>query len=162
MKRTRLMIAILICVTIIIGYNFANPSTNQNNLPEGAIAIDLSDNIIKVDGKIVKNDSSQGVYVSNDIVYYEDGKDFTYGEGAETEAYGTEEAIAHTVVNITKPGTYGISGKLSKGQIAVDMDEDAKDDENAVVTLIMNGTDINCDIAPAVIFYNVHEHRWRG
>ena len=61
------------------------------------------------------------------------------------------------MVHITKPGTYALSGKLSKGQIAVDLGSDAKKDKNAVVTLVLDGLDITCDVAPGVIFYNVYE-----
>ena len=68
-----------------------------------------------------------------------------------------EQAAAHTVVHIGKPGTYSFSGKLSLGQIAVDLGEDAKKDPSAVVTLVLNGVDITCQVAPAVIFYNVYE-----
>lgn len=93
----------------------------------------------------------------HDIVCYESGRDFTYGEGTEADEHTAEEAEAHTVVHITQPGTYALSGTLSAGQIAVDLGEDAEDDPAAVVTLILNGVDITCTVAPAVIFYNVYE-----
>lgn len=121
------------------------------------VNIALSDEVINVDGVAVSSDISEGVYVANDIIYYETGKDFTYGEGTEADAHSPEEAANHTVVHITKPGTYRVGGKLSKGQIAIDLGEDAKDNPDAVVTLIMDGADITCDVAPAVIFYNVYE-----
>ena len=50
-----------------------------------------------------------------------------------------------------------LSGKLEAGQIAVDLGEDAKDDPEAVVTLVLNGADITCSVASGVIFYNVYE-----
>lgn len=117
----------------------------------------LSDGGIKADGKEVSDDSLQAVYVANDIVYYELGHDFKYGEGTEADAHTAEEAAAHTVVHITKAGSYIISGKLSKGQIAIDLGDDAEEDPNAVVTLILNNADVSCDVAPAIIFYNVYE-----
>jgi hypothetical protein len=43
------------------------------------------------------------------------------------------------------------------GQIAIDLGEDAKTDPNAVVTFVLNGVDITCKVAPAIIFYNVYE-----
>ena len=124
---------------------------------EGASYITLSDEAITIDGKKATSNEQKTVYVANDIVYYEDGKDFTYGEGEEKDAHSKEEADKHTVVHITKPGTYVLSGKLSAGQIAVDLGDDAKDDEEAVVTLVLNGVDITCSVAPGVIFYNVYE-----
>ena len=84
-------------------------------------------------------DPSAAVYAANDIVYYEDGHDFAYGEGTETDAHTAEEANAHTVIHITQPGTYALSGKLSAGQVAVDLGETAENDPHAVVTLILNG-----------------------
>ena len=133
-------------------------SQSSANAPEiqGA-AIVLSDEGITVDGAAVGSDTSAAVYTANDIVYYEEGKDFTYGEGTEADAHSAEEAAAHTVVHITRPGTYVLSGQLSKGQVAVDLGEEAKEDPNAVVTLVLNGVDIYCSVAPAVIFYNVYE-----
>ena len=124
---------------------------------EGAFYISLSDEKIMIDGDDATTDTGAAVYVANDIVYYEEGKDFTYGEGTEEEAHSKEEAGKHTVVHITKPGTYVVSGKLSAGQIAVDLGEDAEDDPEAVVTLVLNNADITCSVAPGVIFYNVYE-----
>ena len=123
----------------------------------GGTEIHLSDNSITVNGEAVSQDSVQAVYTAHDIVYYEAGKDFTYGEGTEADAHTKEEADAHTVLHITKAGKYIISGTLSKGQIAVDLGEDAENDPHAVVTLVLAETNITCDVAPAIIFYNVYE-----
>ena len=124
---------------------------------EGAVNILLSDDGITVDGKAISENMEDAVYAANDIVYYEGGKDFTYGEGSEKDEHSKEEADAHTVVHITKPGTYAVSGQISAGQLAIDLGEDAVEDPDAVVTLILNGVDINCSVAPGVIFYNVYE-----
>ncbi len=126
-------------------------------LTEGAVEIHLSDEGIQVDGATVSTDPSAAVYTAKDIVYYEAGKDFTYGEGTDKDAHTQEEAAAHTVVHIAKAGTYLLSGRLSRGQIAVDLGDDAEEDPDAVVTLILGGVDITCQVAPAVIFYNVYE-----
>ena len=117
----------------------------------------LSDDGITVNGEAASTDDEQAVYLANDIIYYEEGHDFTYGEGTEADAHSKEEAAAHTVVHITEPGQYVLSGKLSRGQIAVDLGDGAKKKENAVVTLVLNGIDITCEVAPAVIFYNLYE-----
>lgn len=131
--------------------------TTGADLPEGAVSLVLSDDGITVDGAAVTEDESAAVYTAHDIVYYEDGQDFTYGAGDASDAHTAEEAAAHTVVHITQPGTYVLSGTLSAGQIAVDLGEDAKTDPSAVVTLYLNGVDITCAVAPAVIFYRVYE-----
>ena len=91
------------------------------------------------------------------VLFYLEGQDFTYGEGTEADGHSQAEADAHTVVHITQPGTYVLSGTLSAGQVAVDLGEDAEEDPGAVVTLVLNGVDITCAVAPAVIFYNVYE-----
>lgn len=138
--------------------NQETASENVTSLEiEGASYIELSDEEITLDGDAVTTNTEEDVYVANDIVYYEEGKDFTYGEGSEADAHSVEEAQKHTVVHITKPGTYVLSGKLEAGQIAVDLGEDAKDDPEAVVTLVLNNVDITCSVAPGVIFYNVYE-----
>lgn len=122
-----------------------------------ATVIELSDEAITVDGGVISTEEESAVYAANDIVFYLEGQDFTYGEGEEADEHSQEEADAHTVVHITKPGTYAVSGTLSAGQIAIDLGDDAEEDPEAVVTLILNGVDITCSVAPAVIFYNVYE-----
>lgn len=117
----------------------------------------LSDAKITVDGKAVSTDGTAAVYTGAEIIYYQDGTDESYGEGTEAEKHSQTEAAAHTVVTITQPGTYRLSGSLSKGQIAVDLGKEAKDDPTAVVTLILDDVDITCTVAPALIFYNVYE-----
>lgn len=139
----------------------AAPYVQENlitkDVPEGTVKIDLSDEGIKVNGEDVSTDATASVYVANDIVFYEGGKDFTYGEGTKEDEHSQEEADKHTVVHITQPGVYVLSGKLSAGQVAVDLGDDAKKDPNAVVTLVLDNVDITCTVAPAVIFYKVYE-----
>ena len=143
--------------------NVNENSNNENVSPkpdidiESATEIILSDEVVTIQGEAATNDNTQSVYIANDIVYYEAGKDFTYGEGTTEDEHSKEEADLHTVVHITKPGTYIVSGKLSNGQIAIDLGEDAKKEPEAVVNLVLNGADISCSVAPAVIFYNVYE-----
>ena len=133
------------------------PEENVAKNWEGAVSIELSDNGIKVDGQTASDDETAAVYTGASIVYYEEGHDFTYGEGEEGDAHSADEAAAHTVVTITQPGTYVLSGKLSAGQVAVDLGKEAKEDPEAVVTLVLDGVDITCTVAPAIIFYNVYE-----
>ena len=124
---------------------------------DGTVHINLSDEEITVNGEAISTGNTSDVYTACDIVYYEAGHDFTYGEGSEKDAHTAEEADAHAVVHISAPGTYTLSGKLSAGQIAIDLGEDAEEDPSAVVTLILDGVDITNTVAPAVIFYSVYE-----
>ena len=150
-----------ICILAVAGLCLTGCGKQDVPVQEAAVyegtAIVLSDSAVTVDGQPVSQDSSQAVYTANDIIYYEEGHDFTYGEGTETDAHSQAEADAHTVVHITQPGTYILQGSLSKGQVAVDLGENAKEDPSAVVTLVLDGVDITSSVAPGVIFYNVYE-----
>ena len=114
----------------------------------------LSDAGITVDG----GSETDAVFTSHDIIYYEDRDRYEsgnpYGEGETADRHNADEAAAHTVVNITKPGNYFLSGKLSAGQIRIDLGEDAYEDPNAVVHLVLDGVDITCTVAPAILFLN--------
>lgn len=119
--------------------------------------IELSDDSILVDGEAISTDSESAVYAGADIVYYKEGQDSTYGAGGEDDGHSEEEAAEHTVVTITKAGTYRVSGTLSKGQIAIDLGEDSRDDESAVVNLILDNADITCTVASGIVVYNAYE-----
>lgn len=124
---------------------------------KNAVEIVLSEEIT-VGGKPASE--SDFVAVGGEIVYYHDLEKYPsgnpYGEGEKEDRHSEEEASEHTLITIKKPGEYFIRGEL-KGQIAVDLGEEAKNDPSAKVTLIFGGADIVCEIAPAVIFYNVYE-----
>lgn len=154
---------LLLSAALILSLTSCNTTPEVSTSPSGtpsendATQIVLSDSGITVDGSAASTDPTAGVYTGSDIVYYQDGQDETYGEGTDADAHTAEEAQAHTVVTITQPGAYRVSGKLSAGQLAIDLGEDAAGDPAAVVTLILDGVDITCTVAPAVIFYNVYE-----
>ncbi len=135
----------------------AVPAQVELSVPEDATLIELGADGVLVDGAAASSDASAAVYVCAEIVYYHDGTDETYGEGTEADMHSEAEAAEHTVVTITEPGTYFLRGTLPKGQIAVDLGEDAAEDPDAVVTLILGGVDVTCTVAPALIFYNVYE-----
>lgn len=143
------------CVSRNEGKN--GSSISAENYSGQGTQIVLSDDGVTVNGRAAVNDRSKAVYTANDIVYYEDGHDFAYGEGTQSDAHSRQEAKAHTVVHISRPGEYVLSGTLSQGQIAVDLGDGAGEDPQAVVTLVLNGVDITCKVAPAIIFYNVYE-----
>ena len=113
---------------------------------EGATQIILSDDEILVDGDVISADEKAAVYAANDIIFYLEGQGISYGEGTAKDEHFQKEADAHTVVHITEPGTYEISGTLSAGQILVDLGDDAKKDEEAVVTLALNNMNLSCNV----------------
>lgn len=134
-----------------------SPAEEVSAAYEGERSLVLSDDQVTLDGLAITEEDAGDVTVSRDIVYYESGQGSDYGEGAEADEHAAEEAQAHTVVTIRSAGTYRLSGTLSQGQIAIDLGDDAEDDPDAVVTLILDGVDVTCTVAPALIFYNVYE-----
>ncbi len=148
------------CALCVLMPGWAQPALADTSaaLPEDAVTLTLSGETVLADGAVVPEaDESAPVYTARDIVYYESGHDFTYGEGTAEDEHTAEEADAHTVVHIAEPGVYVLQGSLDRGQIAVDLGKDAEDDPDAVVTLVLAGVDVTCTVAPAVIFYNVYE-----
>ncbi len=112
-------------------------------------------------GLDVTGPNSLKVFASGDIVYYEDRETYDsgnpYGEGEAWERHSMDEANSHLVINITAPGAYRVTGSLPAGQIRIDLGDDACDDPNAVVELILDNLDISCTVAPAILFQNVYE-----
>ena len=147
-KSNRFLIAVITVAFLLTGCG--------GNAAEG-VQITLSDDEIMVDGKEISTSEDSAVYVGADIIYYEEGKDEAYGEGSKEDEHSKEEAEKHTVVTITKPGTYTVSGSLSYGQIAIDLGKDADEDAAAVVNLVLNGVDINCDVASGIVVLNAYE-----
>ena len=155
MKRKDLMklCAAAVSAAMIMGTTGAALAEESN----AETVIVLSDNGITVDGTEISTDESAAVYAGAEIVYYQAGQGATYGAGDEDDGHTAEEAAEHTVVTITQPGTFRVSGSISKGQIAVDLGEDAEDDANAVVNLILDQAEINCSVASGIVVYNAYE-----
>ena len=74
-----------------------------------------------------------------------------------------DEAYANPVIHINQPGTYVIEGSFN-GQLFFDFgDEDETfANEAASVTVVLNGADVTCSVAPAIVFHDVYEcdHAW--
>ena len=176
MKNKKLLstaLALALCLSTLAGCSTQQGGNSQSESSgssqsgtqteySDAKQIVLSDDGITVDGKTVAaGESKSGVTVGGEIIYYHDMDNYDsgneYGDGDDEDKHTEAEAAAHTLVTITEAGIYRVSGTLSKGQLAVDLGEDAVTDPTAVVTLVLDGADITCEIAPAVIFYNVYE-----
>ena len=72
--------------------------------------------------------------------------------------HSEEEAYANPVLHITQAGTYVLEGEWN-GQIWIDLgdQDDTFTDETAKVTIILNGANVTCTVAPALVFYSVYE-----
>lgn len=156
MKRIGLPMKMLLTLLLTLTTIAAMTGCSSNDIQ--GMAIDGMDFGITVEGD---NVSEESVFTSADIIYYEDltayPSGFPYGEGTEQERHSAEKAAAHTVINITQPGTYRLSGSMAKGQIRVDLGEDAFCNPDAVVNLVLDGLDLTCEVAPAILFLNVYE-----
>ncbi len=137
--------------------------TGEMELAEDAVDISLNGQKVTVNGVSLEEGAEPvyGVFLSRDIIYYEDRDTYEsgnpYGEGGADERHSPEDAAAHLVVNIIQPGQYRLSGQLSLGQIRVDLGEDAYETPSDVVTLFLDGADVECTVAPAILFQNVYE-----
>ncbi|MBR4035350.1 MAG: carbohydrate-binding domain-containing protein [Oscillospiraceae bacterium] len=147
-----LTLAVMVSVFTACG-----PSQTSEGAEVTYTGITLSDNGVLVGGDEAATDPSSAVYVSSDIVFYLEGQGAEYGEGESGEEHPQSEADKHTVINITKPGNYMISGSISHGQIAVNLGDDAKKNPDAVVNITLNNADITCTVAPAIICYSAYE-----
>ena len=147
--------SLLLCTALLLSCGISACAASSGSPAE--VRIQLSDSGVQVNGAAASTSADNAVYTGGSIIYYQDGTDSSYGEGTADEMHSAQEAAAHTVVTITQPGTYRLSGTLSRGQIFVDLGEDAPDDPDAVVTLILDNADITCTVAPAVFFYRVYE-----
>ena len=104
--------------------------------------------------------------------YYTDGEHDEYifatlpclGNALPTDMMHTEaEAAENRVLHITQPGTYSVDG-IWLGQIRVELGEQDEvfADETKKVTIILKGAEINCTVAPAILFESAYEtdHEW--
>lgn len=151
----------ILTVSALIGALLAGCVGNQSQASSGKAVGDetqivLSDSGVTVDGQSVSSGAA-GVTTDKGILYYHNGTNASYGAGDDADMHTEADAAAHTVVTITQPGTYRVTGTLSAGQIAVDLGEKARTDASAVVNLILDQASITCTVAPAIIVYNAYE-----
>lgn len=98
----------------------------------------LSNETVTVDGAAISQDTSSAFYLSKQIETHEDVAEDL-------------KDLENTVITITKSGTYRISGTMIDAQIAVKAGEDDR------VTLILDGANITCRTAPAILVYSALE-----
>ena len=173
------ILSLLLCAALLTGCssNAITEVTAETHMPTEAVSVETAEfvvptyesrfdtvtEIILSDDGIIMDDSTKAdaVFTSHDIIYYEDRDAYDsgnpYGEGTDADKHTADEAAAHTVVNITQPGAYRITGKLSAGQIRIDLGSDAYENPDAVVELILENAEITCTVAPAILFLNTYE-----
>lgn len=81
------------------------------------------------------------------------------GEELPTEMmHSAEEAYNNPVIHITEPGKYIIEGSFN-GQLWFDFgeEEDTFTNEEAKAVVLLNGANVTCSVAPAIVFHDVFE-----
>ncbi len=170
MKKTSILLAMILAVgllgcqkkevkneTVSQTSPTAEDTVDVENQGIDSVKIELSNSEILVDGEKISEDKDAAVYKANDIIFYLEGQGIEYGAGKKKDGHSQIEGDAHTVVYITEPGTYELSGTLDAGQIFVDLGDGTKKEEEAVVNIILNNVDISCTVAPAILFYRTYE-----
>jgi len=101
------------------------------------------------------------------VYYYTDGTNNDYifstlpvlGNSFPSQMMHTkEEAAANPVLHIKEPGTYVLQGSW-KGQVYIDLGDEDENfaDETKKVTIVLAGVDIECSVAPAIVFDDLYE-----
>ncbi len=148
----------LLAAALVLSLASCGADTGENPSGDGEVrSLVLSQEQAALDGQTLKEGEEGAVTVSRDIVYYREGQGDDYGEGSAGEEHSAEEADAHLVVTIREAGTYRVSGKLTQGQLAVDLGAEAEEDASAVVTVVLDGVEVTCTVAPAFMVYSVYE-----
>ena len=98
---------------------------------------------ITVNGEVISGDASQPVYLAYQVETHEDVPEELAG-------------LENRVVTITAAGSYRVSGEAADIQIAVK----AGDEDD--VRLILDGVDISCRTAPAIVGHSARDPRIAG
>ena len=111
-----------------------------------------------IDGTTLTSTENNGVSIlpGENIVHYESeyASLSGYGESTdESEWHSIEDCNKEYLIQITKAGTYIVSGTL-EGQLAIEI---PKTEENRKAILVLNGISITCNVAPGLIFYKAYE-----
>lgn len=124
----------------------------------GAHTLVLNNERSQIDRNTLFSTSQNGVSLFNGekIIHYESemATQTGYGSASENEIHTKADCNEEKLVKITEPGIYIVSGTL-KGQLTIDLS--ATPLSPKIVTLVLNGVNIECTVAPGLIFYNANE-----
>ena len=147
-------IVLFLCVTNIYTATYSNSRK-----------LILNDVDSTIDGTKLSSTPTNGVAIldGENIVHYESEYASIKGYGdstLESEWHSKEECNKEKLIEITEAGTYIISGNLS-GQLSIKVTEadnaSTEEELSRKVVLVLNNVNINSNVAPAIIFYEVHE-----
>ncbi|MBP3596177.1 MAG: carbohydrate-binding domain-containing protein [Clostridia bacterium] len=131
MKIKKILIMLLICVEMIL-INLKVVAV------ENVKKVELTKNIITVNGEKITENSAQDIYFSNSM----------NNGGSSEEAKNLNVEIG-SVITITQAGEYEFSGEKENIQIAVNAN-----DIKGNVNIILNNVKISCEDAPVIFVYN--------
>lgn len=103
----------------------------------------MQDDAISVNGADITEDTQAKVYLAHRIETHE-------------EVQKELEGVSNRVITITQAGVYRISGTAQDAQIAV------RAGETDAVRIILDGVDISCRTAPAIVIYSAQDPRAAG
>ena len=156
-KRILLAFLLLNFILNIATSNFLNLMKTEETYP-GAHILFLNNENSTLDGvTLTENNTNVSIEQGSNIVHYE--KEYAnvpnYGEAKEeSEKHSIEECNQEKLITIKKEGTYIVSGTL-KGQLAIQLNHEST--KQYSVTLVLKGVNIDCKVAPGVIFYKAFE-----
>ncbi len=127
----------VVCSTLLVGALCFGCSGS-----DAADTITLNGSEILYNGKAIGTETNKAVYSSTFVEFHDDV----------AEAY---KDTANTIVNITKGGTYQISGQSTDTQIRVN----APDEE---VTLVLDDVVLSCKTAPAILIESAADPQEAG
>ena len=150
----RILITFLLLNFLLIKetFNFLNFMTSEETYP-GAYYLVLNNEGSTLDGEtLTENRADVSIEQGSKIIHYakESVNSSNYEDTNKTEMHSNEECNQENLITIKKGGTYRVSGTL-KGQLSISISSQEK------ITLVLEGVDIYCGVAPAVIVYKAYE-----
>ena len=142
--RMKRLFALLLCACLALGVSLAEePEKPAAPEPPAETVITLDGQQISVNGAPIAEDAAQSVYLSRRVERHE----------------GVPESLSelsNRVITIASGGAYRVGGAAEDVQIAVRAG--AQED----VRLILDGADISCRTAPAIVCYTARDPRTPG
>lgn len=132
-KRIFISLCVLACMLLLAACGDASQE----------MTITMSDSGVEVDGVAAEYNPDLAVYLEDKVESHPD-------------VAQENKAVSNTVINITRAGTYTLSGARDDTQVVVSAGE--KDE----VTLVLDGVELSCKTAPAILIRSGKESNKGG
>lgn len=134
MKKPMILLTALLAAVLCFGCS--------NSTGSDTAQISLSNTEITVDGQSISQDESLAVYLTSEIAVHDDVSE---------ELQDT----ANKIINITRAGTYQLSGEISDAQVRINAPEQE-------IKLIFANVNISCRTAPAILIEDAADPKQAG